>query len=161
MPAPHREAHDGYLANYLRTGQAHIIGVGREVAGRRKDGSIFPMDFSISEVRLKNRVRFTGFIRDITARKEAEKSLRHYAALVESTDDAVIGKTLEGYVTSWNRGAEITFGYTREEMVGKHISILIPDDLERGGKLHSGPDPAGRIGGPLRDRTAAQRRPAH
>jgi PAS domain S-box-containing protein len=128
MPPPHRQAHDGYLANYLRTGQAHIIGIGREVSGRRKDGTIFPMDLSVSEVRLKDRVLFTGFIRDITTRKEAEKALQHYAALVESTDDAVIGKTLEGYVTSWNRGAEITFGYTREDMVGKHISMLIPDD---------------------------------
>ena len=128
MPMPHRAAHDGYLANYLRTGQARIIGIGREVSGRRKDGSRFPMDLSVSEVKLKDRTLFTGFIRDISARKEAEKAMQHYAALVESSDDAIIGKTLEGYVTSWNRGAETVFGYTRAEMLGKHISILFPDD---------------------------------
>ncbi len=128
MPMPHRAAHDGYLANYLHTGQARIIGIGREVSGLRKDGSQFPMDLSISQVKLKDRMLFTGFIRDISARKEAEKALLHYAALVESSDDAIIGKTLDGYVTSWNPGAENLFGYTRAEMVGKHISILIPED---------------------------------
>jgi len=128
MPAPHREAHDGYLANYLRTGHAKIIGIGREVVGRRKGGTLFPMDLSVSEVRLADRRLFTGFVRDITERKQAGKALLHYAALVESSDDAIVGKTLGGYVTSWNKGAEIVFGYTRDEMVGKHISILIPPD---------------------------------
>ena len=130
MPSPHRHAHDGYLSNYLRTGEARIIGIGREVTGQRKDGSLFPMDLSVSEVKLRDRIAFTGFIRDITARKEAEKVLTHYAALVESSDDAIIGKTLEGYVTSWNRGAEAIFGYSCADIVGKHISILIPKDRQ-------------------------------
>ena len=128
MPSPHREAHDTYLANYRRTGRAKIIGIGREVVGRRKNGTVFPMDLSVSEVRLADRRLFTGFVRDITERKEAEKALLHYAALVESSDDAIVGKTLDGYITSWNRGAEMVFGYTRKEMVGKHISALIPPD---------------------------------
>jgi PAS domain S-box-containing protein len=128
MPMPHRAAHDGYVANYLHTGHAKIIGIGREVSGRRKDGTVFPMDLSVSEVKLEHRRLFTGFIRDISARKEAEKALRHYEALVESSDDAIIGKSLDGYITSWNRGAEMVFGYSRAEMAGRHISILIPED---------------------------------
>ncbi|MFO1496964.1 MAG: PAS domain S-box protein [Verrucomicrobiota bacterium] len=72
MPSPHREEHDHYMSNYLRTGRAKIIGIGREVAGRRKDGTTFPMDLAVSEVRLADRRLFTGFIRDITERKRAE-----------------------------------------------------------------------------------------
>jgi PAS domain S-box-containing protein len=128
MPQPHRAAHDGYIENYKQTGHAKIIGIGREVVGRRKNGDIFPMDLSVSEVKLADRRIFTGFIRDITERKEAEKALLHHAALVESSDDAIIGKTLDGHVTSWNNGAEIIFGYSRKEMLGKPIARLIPRD---------------------------------
>jgi PAS domain S-box-containing protein len=128
MPEPFRHEHDGYLQNYRQTGHEKIIGIGREVVGRRKDGAIFPMDLSVSEVRLTDRRMFTGFVRDITERKEAEKALLHYAALVEFSDDAIIGKTLDGHITSWNRGAEMVFGYSRTEIVGKPVSILIPED---------------------------------
>src|SRR5947199_6221321 len=75
MPPPFREAHDAYLGNYLRTGQAKIIGIGREVVGRRKDGTDFPMDLSVSEVRLADRRLFTGFVRDITDRKRLEREI--------------------------------------------------------------------------------------
>ncbi|HEV2208826.1 MAG TPA: PAS domain S-box protein [Verrucomicrobiae bacterium] len=76
MPSPYREAHDGYLENYLCTGQAKIIGIGREVIGQRKDGTVFPMDLAVSEVRLSDRRLFTGFVRDITERKRAETQLQ-------------------------------------------------------------------------------------
>lgn len=72
MPSPYREHHDGYLANYLRGGQAKIIGIGREVVGQRKDGSVFPMDLSVSEVNLSSGRLFTGVIRDLTDRKRLE-----------------------------------------------------------------------------------------
>ncbi len=75
MPAPYRQEHDGYLSNYLRTGHARIIGIGREVIGQRKDGTIFPMDLSVSEVKLEERRLFTGFVRDITERKRLEKEI--------------------------------------------------------------------------------------
>lgn len=128
MPEPYRHDHDGYLANYRHTGEAKIIGIGREVVGRRQDGTVFPMDLAVSEVRLADRRIFAGFVRDITLHKEAQKALLHYAALVESSDDAIIGKTLDGYITSWNRGAEAIFGYKSEEAVGKHIGLIIPPD---------------------------------
>jgi len=75
MPTPHREQHDAYIGNYLRTGHAKIIGIGREIVARRKNGTVFPMDLSVSEVRLADRRLFTGFIRDITGRKRLEKEI--------------------------------------------------------------------------------------
>src|SRR6266540_6134782 len=75
MPMPDRLRHDDYIANYLRTGQAKIIGIGREVVGQRKDRTLFPMDLSIGEVRLGNRRLFTGFVRDISQRKELEQAV--------------------------------------------------------------------------------------
>lgn len=75
MDAPHRAQHDDYIEHYLRTGEARIIGIGRETFGRRKDGTLFPMDLAVSEVRLSDRRVFTGFIRDITERKRLEKEI--------------------------------------------------------------------------------------
>jgi two-component system sensor kinase FixL len=75
MPAPYKNAHDGYLANYLRTGHKKIIGIGREVTGLRKDKSEFPMELAVSEVIIDNERSFTGIIRDISERKEAELQL--------------------------------------------------------------------------------------
>ena len=75
MPAPHHEQHDDYLRNYRETGHREIIGVGREVTGRRKDGSTFPMDLAVSEVELGDRTVFTGIVRDISERRRLEKEI--------------------------------------------------------------------------------------
>ncbi|HTR83273.1 MAG TPA: PAS domain S-box protein [Reyranella sp.] len=76
MPAPHREQHDGYLERYLRTGERHIIGVGRVVVGQRRDGTTFPMHLTIGELRAANKHYFTGFIRDLTDQQMTESRLR-------------------------------------------------------------------------------------
>jgi len=75
MPSPNSQRHDGYISNYLHSGQAKVIGIGREVSGLRKDGTIFPMDLSVSEVKLADRRLFTGIVRDITERKQLEKQM--------------------------------------------------------------------------------------
>jgi PAS domain S-box-containing protein len=77
MPEPYRSRHDGYLATYLRTGVGGIIGIGREVEGRRKDGSVFPLDLAIGEMLVEDgRREFVGTVRDISERKRLEDQLR-------------------------------------------------------------------------------------
>jgi len=75
MPSPYREEHDEYLRSYHETGRKRIIGIGREVTGKRKDGSTFPMDLAVSEVELGDRTIFTGIVRDISERRRLEKEL--------------------------------------------------------------------------------------
>jgi two-component system sensor kinase FixL len=76
MPSPYREEHDEYLARYLRTGEKRIIGVGRVVVGERKDGSTFPMELAVGEMRSNNARFFTGFIRDLSERQKTEARLQ-------------------------------------------------------------------------------------
>jgi two-component system, LuxR family, sensor kinase FixL len=75
MPSPYRESHDGYIERYLRTGDRRIIGIGRVVVGERKDGSTFPMELAVGEMRSGNQRFFTGFIRDLTERQRTEARL--------------------------------------------------------------------------------------
>lgn len=75
MPSPDRERHDGYLERYLKTGEKRIIGIGRLVTGRRRDGTTFPMELSVGEATIGDERVFTGFIRDLTERQEYEKRL--------------------------------------------------------------------------------------
>jgi len=76
MPSPYRESHDSYLERYLRTGERRIIGIGRVVVGERKDGSTFPMELAVGEMRSSNQRFFTGFIRDLTERQQTEARLQ-------------------------------------------------------------------------------------
>ncbi len=76
MPSPYREEHDGYLERYMRTGERRIIGVGRVVSARRKDGSVFPIELAVGEAEVDGHRLFTGFIRDMTARQRLEQELR-------------------------------------------------------------------------------------
>ena len=76
MPSPYRESHDGYIERYLRTGERRIIGIGRVVVGERRDGSTFPMELAVGEMRSTDRRYFTGFIRDLTERQRTEARLQ-------------------------------------------------------------------------------------
>jgi PAS domain S-box-containing protein len=86
MPEPFQGEHDGYISNYLKTGKAKVIGFGREVSGRRKDRSIFPMELAVTEMTVSGRRMFTGVVRDITERKQVEQ---HQELLVAELDHRV------------------------------------------------------------------------
>jgi PAS domain S-box-containing protein len=136
MPLPDSERHDDYLANYLRTGERKIIGIGREVTGRRRDGSTFPLELAISEVRLGTRRLFTGIVNDISARKRAEDELRasetKARAVLETAVDGILTIDRRGLIESFNPAAERIFGYGAAEVIGKKINMLMPPpDSER------------------------------
>jgi two-component system, LuxR family, sensor kinase FixL len=130
MPEPYASAHAVYLANYLQTGQKRIIGVGREVAGRRKDGSIFPMDLLVGEAQAGGETIFVGIIRDITRRKAAEIALRESElrlnSILATVPDAIVVIDERGSIQSFSPAAERLFGYAEKEVVGKNVSLLMP-----------------------------------
>ncbi|MBK7870652.1 MAG: PAS domain S-box protein [Saprospiraceae bacterium] len=135
MPEPDSSRHDGYIMNYLRTGERKIIGIGREVRGKRKDGSIFPLRLSISEVNLHNRRIFTGIVHDLTEQKKTEEALRKEKERTQlyldiaNTIFLVIDK--DKNVTMLNRkGCEIV-GYCEEEVLGKNWFDVAVIESER------------------------------
>ena len=131
MPDPYRREHDTYIENYLRTGKAKIIGIGREVVGRRKDGMSFPMELAISEFRLRDERYFTGIVRDITERKHAEEELRRaeerMRSVVDHVVDGIITIDERGRIQTLNPAATNIFGYTTEEVLGENVKILMPE----------------------------------
>jgi two-component system sensor kinase FixL len=90
MPSPYHEQHDGYLARYLKDGEARIIGIGRQVTGRRADGSTFPLHLAVGEMVLGGERKFTGILRDLTARVQLEKQLSDQAALATLGEMAAV-----------------------------------------------------------------------
>ena len=132
MPEPYRTEHDRYISRYRKTGDARIIGIGREVKGQRKDGSVFPMYLSVGEGAIAGKRVFIGIVHDLTdIRAEEERraeSDRNLAQIVESSDDIILSKSLDGTVRTWNGAAERIFGYTAAEMIGHPIWIIIPPD---------------------------------
>ncbi len=122
MPPPHREEHDEYIRRYLKTGLSRIIGRGREVAGRRKDGSLFPADLAVSEFRLGGKRYFTGTVRDITERKRYEEELRIKETAIQSSIDAICMTDLDGRLTYVNQAWLTLWGYASEkEIIGRSI----------------------------------------
>lgn len=131
MPEPDRSQHDDYLKNYLRTGEAKIIGKGREVLGKKKDGTTFPFLLSISEVQLQGKLIFTGIVHDISGLKKAEASLleseNKISTIIETAVDGIITIDRAGIMEMVNPSAARLFGYDAEELLGEKINMLMPE----------------------------------
>tara|TARA_R110000824_G_scaffold118960_2_gene271625 strand:- start:252817 stop:254391 length:1575 start_codon:yes stop_codon:yes gene_type:complete len=130
MPSPYFDQHDGYLAHYAATGEKRIIGIGREVVGRRKDETTFPMYLSVGEGSFNGEPMFVGIIHDITESREAEQALREREArlssIFETIPEAIITIDAHGAIQSFSSAAERLFGYEADFVFGRNVSILMP-----------------------------------
>ena len=141
VPERLREAYRRSPKSFVETTEGAMTGSRLEMPLLRGDGSEFDAEVSVSASPLASgQVLFTGYLRDITERQRAERAAQHLAAIVESSDDAIVSKDLDGIIKTWNRGAERLFGYKAEEVVGKPITILIPPE-----RLHEEPVIIARI----------------
>jgi len=110
------------------SGGIDVIGNRVETRCLRADGSWFPAEITVTQVIVGERTSYTVYVRDITARRMAEEALVRLAAIVESSQDAIIGTDLTGRIMSWNKGAELMYGYPAAEVIGRRVSTLAPPE---------------------------------
>jgi diguanylate cyclase (GGDEF)-like protein/PAS domain S-box-containing protein len=128
LPERFHSSHRGARSGYFSDPQSRPMGAGSELFGLRKDGSEFPAEINLASIETADGLLATASIRDTTERVRAAALEQQLRAPVESSDDAIIGKQLDGTIVSWNGGAERIYGYDAEEVTGKSISIIVPSE---------------------------------
>lgn len=131
MPEPDRSAHNAYVQGHEATGERRVIGIGREVLGLRRDGSNFPMHLSVGEMQVGGERLYTGIVRDISEAKRLERELRdseiRNRSIVETAISGIVTVDERGVIEDVNPALESMFGYSRDEMVGSNIALLMPE----------------------------------
>ncbi len=147
VPESSRHQHHHHRESFAQAPKTRRMGADIDLHGRRRNGSVFPVEISLSPVYTEKGMFVLSAIRDISDRKRIAEELRRaneelhqrtteqlgeyrsrLASIIDSSEDAILSKGLDGTITSWNKGAERIYGYAPEEVVGKHISMLLPDD---------------------------------
>jgi two-component system cell cycle sensor histidine kinase/response regulator CckA len=147
VPESYRRQHHHHRESFAKAPKTRRMGAELDLYGRRHDGSEFPVEISLSPVSTGKSAFVLSAIRDISDRKRIAEELRRaneelhrrtteqlgeyrsrLASIIDSSEDAILSKDLNGTITSWNKGAERIYGYTPEEVVGKHISLLTLSD---------------------------------
>ena len=147
VPEAYRSQHHQHREKFAETPKTRRMGAELDLYGRRRNGSEFPVEISLSPVSTEKGMLVLSAIRDISDRKRIAEELRRaneelhrrtaeqlgeyrskLASIIDSSEDAILSKDLNGTITSWNKGAEHIYGYSPEEVVGKHISLLTPGD---------------------------------
>src|SRR6202158_568395 len=147
VPESYRRQHHHHRQNFADTPKLRRMGADLDLYGRRRNGSEFPVEISLTPASPEKGMFVLSAIRDISERKRIAEELRRaneelhrrtaeqlgeyrsrLASIIDSSEDAIIGKDLDGTITSWNKGAERIYGYTPEEVVGQNISLLAPGD---------------------------------
>jgi len=147
VPDRYRRQHQHHRKNFAEVPKTRRMGADLDLYGRRRNGSEFPVEISLSPVSTERGAFVLSAIRDISDRKRIAEELRRVneelhrktaeqlgeyrarlVSIIDSSEDAILSKDLNGIITSWNRGAEHIYGYAPKEAIGKHISLLTPSD---------------------------------
>ncbi|GID27853.1 hypothetical protein Abr02nite_28360 [Paractinoplanes brasiliensis] len=128
VPGASRKVHVQHRNRYFASPTARPMGEGMLLTAQRKDGSEFPVDVSLSPVQAEGKTMVLAAIQDVTARRMQAHTNARLAAIVESSNDAIVSKALDGTIQTWNSGAERLYGYTAAEMIGHDVTRLLPPD---------------------------------
>jgi PAS domain S-box-containing protein len=126
VPDALKAGHPGLRAGYAADPQRRPLGVGLELSGRRRDGTTFPAEISLSPFDTSQGVVVSAAIRDVTQQRQASLDQAWLASIIESAPDAVISMDLDGRIRTWNPGAEGLYGYPAAEIIGRHSDVLLP-----------------------------------
>jgi PAS domain S-box-containing protein len=120
--------YSAHREDYFADPRSRSMGLDLELIGRHKDGSTFPVNVSLSHIDTGDVLLEVAAVSDVTRKRQAFDRAQRMTAIVENCEDAIIGKTLGGTITSWNPAAERMYGYASKEIIGRSIDLLAPQD---------------------------------